>query len=335
MLSTPKYQYKPLSGKGDIQLLELQPTDDISQKVQCKLHHTTLAKYKWETIEHYTAISYVWGDPTNVVPILVDDQELNITANLDSALRHIRDFTRTCMLWADAVCIDQANNEEKSIQVQQMAEVYETAQHTIIYLGESHTAEHEAVEDWLRFPNDMASPEKHQSASAEWIIQYKQLWSCLLFREWFRRVWVFQELLFSRDPWVQFGSSRVPWDHLVECLKDALLSSDLKSLQKDYAGLFLHMQHSRAEAIARRVINDPTTLANSIELFVSTLFKRRGLGVTDPRDMIFAHIGVLKGERKDLQCYPQFDLWRSLAVDYTQSTKEVYEELLDLCSNIH
>ena len=31
---------------------------------------------------------------------------------------------------------------------------------------------------------------------------------------WFTRVWVFQELLLSRDPWLQCGSQRIRWGEL-------------------------------------------------------------------------------------------------------------------------
>lgn len=36
----------------------------------------------------------------------------------------------------------------------------------------------------------------------------------LLARPWFTRVWVYQELIQSRDPWVQCGEKRLKWDDL-------------------------------------------------------------------------------------------------------------------------
>ena len=43
----------------------------------------------------------------------------------------------------------------------------------------------------------------------------------ILARQWFRRVWVLQELIRSRDPWVQCGTSLVKW----EDLKNAITKS--------------------------------------------------------------------------------------------------------------
>lgn len=39
------------------------------------------------------------------------------------------------ILWADAICIDQIDNDEKSHQVQQMRRVYEMAESTLVWLG--------------------------------------------------------------------------------------------------------------------------------------------------------------------------------------------------------
>lgn len=37
--------------------------------------------------------------------------------------------------WADAICINQADNEEKSFQVNQMGDIYDKAAEVIVWLG--------------------------------------------------------------------------------------------------------------------------------------------------------------------------------------------------------
>jgi hypothetical protein len=49
---------------------------------------------------------------------------------------------------------------------------------------------------------------------------------------------------------------------------------------------------------------------------LSILEDRRGLGVFDPRDMLFAHLGVVRLGSGSL-----------VNVDYTKTTKQVYEDL--------
>jgi hypothetical protein len=131
-----RYQYQPLHEPDAIRLICLQPCPTLSAKVHCTILHSTLSHYENDTIEHYTALSYVWGDPHLTATISVDGFDLEITANLDSALRHIRDATRVRRVWADAICINQRDNEEKAQQVRQMGEVYRIVQHTTNFSGE-------------------------------------------------------------------------------------------------------------------------------------------------------------------------------------------------------
>lgn len=132
-----KYTYQPLKYPDSIRLVVLQPAADLEATVECFLTLTTLSECEDDVVEIYSALSYVWGDAADTRLISVEGRPFEVTANLESALRHMRDPKRRRRLWADAICIDQGNNKEKSQQVSQMGSVYEHAQNTIIYLGES------------------------------------------------------------------------------------------------------------------------------------------------------------------------------------------------------
>ncbi|TVY89074.1 hypothetical protein LAWI1_G004469 [Lachnellula willkommii] len=125
--------------------------------------------YKYK--QHYTALSYTKG------------KALNVTVNPESALRHIRDPRRKRLISADAICVDQSNNEEKNQQVGQMSQVDDHAEHTMIFLGEA-TKETDIV---FGSPKP-ATPFK----------EMKRNIPCenVLTQPWFTRVWVFQELIF-------------------------------------------------------------------------------------------------------------------------------------------
>jgi hypothetical protein len=66
---------------------------------------------------------------------------------MDARCTSPRIFTQPCAIsgmrkqvikiWADAICINQADTDVRSQQVQQMGTVYSVARSTIIYLGES------------------------------------------------------------------------------------------------------------------------------------------------------------------------------------------------------
>jgi len=147
-----KYQYQPLVYSDSIRLVVLQPAASVEARIECFLIPTTLSACENDVVEIYSALSYVWGDATDTRSISVEGKDFEVTANLEAALRHMRDPQRHRRLWADAICIDQGNEDEKSKQVSQMGSVYKYAQNTIIYLGES-TESSDRVLRSLRSPN--------------------------------------------------------------------------------------------------------------------------------------------------------------------------------------
>ncbi|KIM98326.1 hypothetical protein OIDMADRAFT_91381, partial [Oidiodendron maius Zn] len=83
----------------------------------------------------YEALSYVWGPRDADVTVSVNNRDLNVSANLFEALYHLRRIERKRLLWADAVCINQASDIEKSCQVSFMGEIYRNANDVVIFLG--------------------------------------------------------------------------------------------------------------------------------------------------------------------------------------------------------
>ena len=311
--NVPAFKYKPLTENDAIRLVVLHPAEKTSARLECSIEHGTLSQYNQNLINQYIALSYVWGDATTKREIVVDGCLLNITANLHSALLHIRDAEEVIKIWADAICINQADTEERNQQVQQMGTVYSVARSTIIYLGQA-SQETDSLFAFLRsvctgsqaplslrhehFKGNHTSPE----ALAE-TIQTE-----ILERAWFTRVWVFQELLLSRDPWVQCGTKRAKWADLYQLSKLAAPSR----MNPNRTGHLEDMQKARRKFQYFIGGNDE---GNSL---LDLLSLRRDMGVSDPRDMIYAHLGIAADcLTKNLR----------LEVDYQKSYS-------DICTNI-
>lgn len=203
------YHYLPITDHDGIRLVVLHPSPDKAAAVQCQIIHTTLRQAQQDIYDHYTALSYVWGDANDTTSISVDGYPLRVTKNLECALRHRRDDKRSLNVWADGICIDQQDDAEKSRQVEQMGQVYETATHTIIFLGEGDRSGESMISRVLaRSEGTSFVPiEEHHEDTVEVL---HQLLSC----GWFYRVWIFQELVLSRDPIVQYGRFRFSWHTL-------------------------------------------------------------------------------------------------------------------------
>ncbi|PMD36218.1 HET-domain-containing protein [Hyaloscypha variabilis F] len=204
-LITSKFSYRPLDKSDGIRLIYLLPALDAEAEVRCELIHTTLSNCT-DIYEHYTALSYVWGDPIYAKTIWLDETAILVTHNLFSALRDLRSDSRPLRIWADAICINQQDDDEKLRQISMMGKIYSLADHTVIYLNFLNPQEaakldgcmSSNLDDWLSSNVDKS---QFSADIAELILSHT----------WFRRVWVFQELVLSKDPRVQIGRHRFPW----------------------------------------------------------------------------------------------------------------------------
>ncbi len=177
------YRYHPLPPERDyIRLLCLLPNESEAEPLQCKLHDYSLQKLGPRT-HRYEALSYVWGDPRETLPIYVDEEQFLVTANLHAALLRLRDHSFKRIIWVDAICIDQKNLEEQGQQVQLMAKIYSNAHCVIVWLGKKTEDTDGALED-IR----LAADEEFTECSKKEINQQAIL--SLLQRPWFQRIWV-------------------------------------------------------------------------------------------------------------------------------------------------
>ncbi|KXJ93679.1 heterokaryon incompatibility protein-domain-containing protein [Microdochium bolleyi] len=106
-------------------------------------------RYTWGD---FVALSYNWGPGDG--HIVVDGQPAKVTANLEKALREIRDkgwFPTTTtttnsntddkkvMLWVDALCINQLDDSEKAVQIGRMGQIYREAGNVLVWLRDTTT----------------------------------------------------------------------------------------------------------------------------------------------------------------------------------------------------
>ncbi|CAH0057524.1 unnamed protein product [Clonostachys solani] len=129
-----KIEYSPLDrDKQEIRLLELLPQSrDRKQKLfpTCRIFHACLPAGP-----RFTALSYVWGDVKNKQVILVDESPVLVTKNLYEAMMALRPIDEPLVMWIDALCINQADDDEKSWQVGLMQEIYRQAHQVLAWLG--------------------------------------------------------------------------------------------------------------------------------------------------------------------------------------------------------
>ncbi|KAK7978253.1 hypothetical protein PG988_005743 [Apiospora saccharicola] len=123
--------YTPLDkDTGEFRILQLHP-GSWDDPIVC----TTFCA-RLEDRPAYTALSYAWGDPADSREVQLNGHPIQITRNLFVALRRLRDSECVKNMWADALCINQADNEEKARQVSLMRNIYSGSTDATMRLGE-------------------------------------------------------------------------------------------------------------------------------------------------------------------------------------------------------
>ncbi|KAK8099024.1 uncharacterized protein PG998_012265 [Apiospora kogelbergensis] len=235
------YVYRPLKD-SEIRLLTLHPgeeTDEICiglRHVELQDNVPLIRSDDKPSIE-YEALSYTWGTSISGQYVLVNagngDDDSNgssqrvmaITDNLAVALRRLRNVVTAKTLWVDALCINQSDNTEKSIQVRRMGAVYRSAARVIVWLGPERD-ESALVMQLFEFTAARANVNwttlvytLNDNYVAEVSMEFgmgpyafSAHVESLLGREWFKRVWVRQEVFLARQAVVLCGASEVGWD---------------------------------------------------------------------------------------------------------------------------
>ncbi|WQF85692.1 Putative heterokaryon incompatibility [Colletotrichum destructivum] len=128
------YTHSPLNrDRREIRLVRLRPpsnADPITAPVSLEIRHVSL-----DDDVPYAALSYVWGDAADTVPIDIDGAPFRVTRNLHAALQQFSRDGVDSWLWVDAVCIAQADLAEKSWQIDAMRDVFGGAVMVYMWLG--------------------------------------------------------------------------------------------------------------------------------------------------------------------------------------------------------
>lgn len=198
MSATAIYAKAPIDvEKREIRLLILEPGSD-SDVLQGGF---VIESLDYDDL-HYTALSYTWSGPNSNSIITIDGLPLPITKNLELALRKVRHPSRSKTLWADAISINQKDNEEKKFQVALMGDIYASATRTWIWLGEESADSNTAIDFMESIKNRKL--DILDSSNIPW-----GAINGLFQREWWTRVWVVQETLMAHRAIVNCGRKQV------------------------------------------------------------------------------------------------------------------------------
>lgn len=121
--------HSPLDlSQRSIRLLRIRSSRSSQGHIRCIKWHTTVER-------DYTCLSYVWGPSDEGYPVLLNEKLHLVRKNLFTFLQHAEE-KNFGWLWIDALCIDQANDAERTHQVQRMGALFAQADRVISWLGD-------------------------------------------------------------------------------------------------------------------------------------------------------------------------------------------------------
>lgn len=314
-----RYRHNPLRSPRHFRLLRITPDEDPEATISI-----TLEEFNIDDAPAYKALSYTWGkaildrdtdkgnpatDDADTVegfsPRLFEVNEkgyIQAMQNLHDVLRRLRNHENG-FLWADALCIDQTNVDERQLQVLLMGQLYSGAEQVIVWLGETDEDSDSVLyllEHWCPLAGDAAEQRREINlvtlntlglSVAEWGRHWEDCRRFFERRAWFHRAWVVQEYVLATGITIRCGPHIIVVDDLVLVAKKANSTSYEIGLNT-YDFVLLHLMRGEP-ANGAGSADDETRLVfgakTSVECWYSNL-----LGLID---LIRSHQATLRHDK--------------------------------------
>lgn len=321
--------YVPLEDPAThIRLLRL--TTCPSDTAEFKMHETDwhMHEVAFSEAPPYITLSYVWGREQDRVQVKLAGRRCWIPKALHTALEAVATLLtqgywklpKVSYVWADAICINQEDNAEKTTQVANMFNIYHHATATVAWLGSNTQGVEEVFAGLTNLAEITISSEEthgkpvpqsslsltnkrlqealldflsnHFLTSALRAIMEHPLWT---------RIWILQETVAPKDILYICGSSTssvLGWKAFFNILNAGLkltLETAKLSASTDRGAA---SYWSNLTVAPRRLLQErAATQAGTKWSLVALLRKSRSLfNASDPRDLVYALVPISKDQ---------------------------------------
>jgi hypothetical protein len=330
------YAYEPLPGSNFIRLMHVEPALHADDPIRFSFQTAKLA----ELVAQYEAISYTWGEPKRDHPLYIaDGNSVQVTRNLDKALRGLRHPTTTRVLWADSACINQIDNDEKTMQIPLMAKIFRGASRVLAWLDSGPKEERGMLLlNRLSRTELFLSDEKIRNRSLHLFNLWNREDDSVSIRKflnlaWFTRLWIVQEIVMNTDVILICRDSSITWLRFTTAMEnlwffDRSVSQNAASTGKYKSPalekiISLWKQHNMSYT-RHTEGNHPAPLESILDLVGQFC----DYGCLDPRDRIFALYNIAMDICSSGTTEPGCI---RMDVDYSSDCKQTYQNFASAC----
>lgn len=313
------YVYKTLLA-GYMRLLYLLPGPSDAP-LQALLNHIPCSN-----AGTYQALSYVWGTDKRDEELLTPDGAIPITSSLYRALQAIRQSDTPIMIWADAVCINQGDNEEKARQIRLMPQIFQACECAYAFLIEGGPSIDQALEMLMQVRAKAVLEESAQSKDDDdssdkgwpqglpyipwsWAGNripplHSPIWKAIksLFSlPYFRRAWIVQEVVAAPKLKIVCGKWLIDWKDFHAALE--IVDREVQIAEHEDQALGLRSTWEPFVKLATQREWESRQYRWSLLMLLEHF---RYTQATHARDRLFALVGLASdGNEKDFE--PNYD----------------------------
>jgi hypothetical protein len=202
---------------------------------------------------HYTAVSYTWGSIQGKQRIMINNSSVLVSPNLFKALADIGKHYRKqghagVLLWIDQICINQDDDDEKSIQVKSMSDIYRNAETVLVWLsvpaGSLHQGYNSSGEAWIPWASSSISDTSRGLSLGIGSLgrdfddeTWHSAWTGVLAivrNPWWERAWIYQEFMLAKDVFFLVDGHALPWRQLQTLLNSCASILQIYEAEEKY-----------------------------------------------------------------------------------------------------
>ena len=259
----------------------------------------------------------------------MNEKFFSVTPNLKFALQRLRPLFAgeggegegkgELVLWVDAICINQDDIPERSVQTGKMRSIYQNAASVAVWLGLENHGSGGAV----KFARDLNSVVRWGGSESvrEMVLdesRRKELEALVVLfrRQYWWRIWVIQEVSVARSAVVYCGDEAISW-HQLDNVCDILKAEDdaLQAMFYKSPSFIRTLTFGGPRGLQLSRYSPSADAPPLLELLLSHKSKKS----TDPKDKVYALVGISSTRHT----FGPIDYSRSMREIYTHTARHI------------